>query len=189
MTRRSGSIRTSIAARSRFPVIFAAAWFPGGHQVSVIYIAQHGSNAKSDALANFDVGDIAAAHPDFNRSFSDSEVLGDFSFGHKAVLKGDRLTCRWCSGLVMALNTLVHLAVLPSTEFNACKHILNRTATDQFGTFSVDAESSENQGRNVLEQFVDIPTAWQAGANLGSGCPISHPHGSLPPSRSTEYTS
>jgi hypothetical protein len=109
----------------------SAAWFPGGHQVFAVYVPQNAGHSKANSLPDFDVRDVTAAHPDLDGPLGDSEILGNLTFCHETVFKRDYLTCRWVSGVLMAVLTRRHLSAVAPAEFNSAEHTLHRTATDQ----------------------------------------------------------
>ena len=110
----------------------ATLWLSSGYQVFVVNITQHRGNAKSYALANFNVRDVAAAHPDLDRTLSNPQVMRHLPLCKQAMLERDRCLrqCRcyranWLPGLTASV-------VFVSVKFATCDHILNRTARENF---------------------------------------------------------
>jgi hypothetical protein len=100
----------------------SAAWFPGGHQIFVVYIAQHAGHPEPNALADLDVGDVTTTHPDFDCPLGDSEIFRNLPFGHQPVFKRDRLVCRWLRGVPVAMLTPRHRGAVASGEFMSAEH-------------------------------------------------------------------
>ena len=129
--RRSSHTTGMITAGLNELSTISAAWFPGGHQIFVVYIAQHAGHSEPNALADLDVGDVTTTHPDFDCPLGDSEILRNLPLSHEPVFKRDRFTCRRLRGATIGNMAPRHLAVAASAEFNSAEHTLNRTATDQ----------------------------------------------------------
>jgi len=147
----SGRTGLSIIAGNRIsPICTTTPWFSSGHQILVVYITQDRGYPEANALADFDIRDVTAAHPDFDCALADSKVLGNLPFRHQAVFKGDHLGTRRWRGQRVSLKTNLYLAGA-AAKFMSAEHTLNRTAADQSSRTSSRQEPSRYRSGTASE--------------------------------------